>query len=126
MRVLMVLLILATAASAVPVDPNASDGIAARIGKTVLCVNGDIWSFNGPLQEWTIGYGLTGSNLPIPVADVADWGGNWFMTHDGTYWFLHGTGSDPQSEWLVMLPPPCQTGVGNEDASMSQMKSMFR
>ncbi len=96
MRYLIVFLLFATWAGAVPVNPYSPDGIAARDGLTVLCVMGEMWSFDTGQRQWTIGLGLTGSNPPMPVTEIAEWGKSWLKTNDGTYWYLHPTGGDPQ------------------------------
>ena len=125
MRFLIVFLLLATCAGAVPVDPTSPDGIAAQKGLIVLCVSGEVWQFDQGQQLWRR-YPLTGVDPSMPIAEIADWDFWSLQTHDGTFWYLHTTGSDPQAEWLVLPPFPCQGPIGSESSSLGGVKNMFR
>jgi len=112
-------LVLAASSLAVPVDPNAEDGVAAIIynGGTAnaLCTNGEVWTFN---DYWNR---LSHMDPPVPVSDIADWDYSGFIHVNGEYWYWSGT-----EVWNVMpLPPPCGP-VEAEPQSLGSVKEMYR
>ena len=121
MRILIVLMLLATCAGAVPVDPTAGDGIAAWSGKAVLCTSGESWYFNdGPMIWERPSDGAL--DVPFPVDQIADWSWTTFVTHSGEHWCWAGDGYG----WRLIPLPPCVEPIQSENSSLGGVKSMFR
>ena len=121
-----------TAVKGVPVNPDATDGIAAvYVGGVngipgnemffVLCTTGEVWVAGtagvGPLN-WA-------QNPPylrvtFPVSTIADWTPYYIMKTDGTRWYHPDTSGD----WLPFTVP-CQA-VGSKTQSIGSVKSLFK
>ena len=119
------LLIISGSTLAVPVDPNASSGIAAWESEGdhlyVLTTGGELLYLHAPIAATWESHGLY---LPdgIQVADIADWSRQWLMTHDGTIW---RTGSIYTPNWNVVPSLPEGT-VTSSVEGLGDLKSMFR
>ncbi len=117
-------LILSGSVMAVPVDPNAPDGIAAYYAEdmqfTVLTTDG-IMLAPGAANTWEpLAFGLPDG---VSVFDIADWFGRyWLITHDGTVWRATGQSTE-YWENIGMLPT---SPVSESVASMGDVKSLFR
>jgi len=126
--VLIALLALPALTLAVPVDPDAPDGVAAALriepsGTYILCVSGEIWRMNpvagmGPWES-------VSDTLPIPVSEIQDW------THravikavDGTTW-LWVLISEDSWGWEA-VDSPCSPPIPNQTQSLGSLKQMFR
>jgi len=121
MRILIVILLLATCAGAVPVDPNAEDGIAAWDRLYVLCISGEVWVWDDTNMYWVQPF-EGALNIPLPVDQIADWRYTTFVTHTGDHWRWAGE----VVGWILIPPPPCQGSVPSESSSLGGVKSMFR
>jgi hypothetical protein len=134
--ILVLLGLLAGASHAVPVDPNAEDGIAAIYpqsddGNTrgyvwVLRTNGEVWRFDkdGIWLQSGVDPNLHGDlTVPVPVAEIADWMPSYFTTHSGTRWFM---GNDEPLDYWTQLPPPPWSPVQSHPRSLGSVKEMFR
>lgn len=122
MRIVLVLLCLlaATSALAVPVDPDAADGVAAWSGTSVLCTSGEVYFFVVPEQRWVLDYDGA-INPPVPVNEIADWSVNTFTTISGEHWAFYYSGG-----WVTMPLPPCAGPVDTQNQNMGDLKSLFR
>jgi hypothetical protein len=114
-------LALAVTSSAVPVDPDSPNGIAAFDFQggviNALCTNGEVWRFNGgPWERWA------DFDPPVPVTEIEDWLLTGFRNTLGEYWwFNEGAGT-----WQpVPMPPPCGA-VQAQPQSLGSVKEMFK
>ena len=122
MRFLIVFLLLATCAGAVPVDPYAENGIAAIDGPYIMCTSGEVsWirlgSGGGGQMYWTLQY-----TVPVPLDQIADWNFVFILTHAGDRWFWGGESYG----WRLAPPVPCAEPIQSEKSSIGDVKSMFR
>lgn len=123
MRYFIMIVLMSCIAHAAPVDPNASDGIAAWEGRSALCTNGTAWYFNDMTLAWEQPFDGD-LNVPVPVEQIADWSMTAFTTHNGVHWVFR---SAPEPCWNVMPPPPgCTEPVAQESSSFGGVKSLFR
>ncbi len=123
MRYFIMIVLMSCIAEAAPVDPNATNGIAAWDGNTVLCTIGTAWYFNSTTMAWEQPFDGA-MNVPVPVAQIADWQWTSFTTHDGVHWAFR---SAPAPCWNVMPPPPgCSGSVIQETNSFGEVKTLFR
>jgi len=120
-RFLIVLMLLATCAQAVPVDPVAEDGIAAWSGKAVLCTSGEVYYFNDGPMIWEQPFD-GGLNVPVPVEQIIDWSYTNFVSETGEHWCWAGDAYG----WRLIPPPPCAELIPNRSQSMGGVKSIFR
>lgn len=119
----------ALAASAVPVDPNAPDGIAARfVGGDVvyvLCTSGEVhWHSLAPNPSWRL-LDPYPAESPVPLSEIADWGVRSLVTFSGNIWVAYQYSGNPP-QWYLLEPVDCQGPVNSESESMGDVKSMFR
>jgi hypothetical protein len=109
---------------AAPVNLNAPDGIAARQievnSMIALCTDGKVYSINTYNPVWT----YLGDDLPVPIAEIADWTLNFIKTHDGAVWM--GNPHPTDSEWQLVPPLPCSSVVPESRSAYGEIKSMFR
>lgn len=126
------IVLISGAASAVTVNPDAPNGIAAIYFQQwdggadyvrfveVLGTDGTVWSrgiYNnsGP---WA-----PGLSLPVPVAEVSNWTPGFFVTHDGRY---HGHDSGGAG-WVEVEAPPCAAEpVSGTTQTLGSVKSLYR
>lgn len=133
----------ANSAGAVPVDPSAPNGIAAQIVRVtgswpsgclrwVLCGDGTIYEFTGSMESSAPGqWRLFDRPLPVSVSEIADWSLEVLHTRSGGIWIWLSMDGQPATwmEWGVapmLLPAPCEGGVGASGASLGKIKSLFR
>lgn len=147
MRILLVALGLTMAfahsALAVPVDPSAPNGIAAQIVRVtgaspegcfrwVLCGDGTIYEFTGSMYSSVPGqWRVFDRPLPVAVSEIADWSLEVLHTRSGGIWIWLSMDGQPATwmEWGVapmLLPAPCESGVGASGTSLGKIKSLFR
>jgi len=111
--------------SAAPVDPNAPDGVAALSKSSsflyALCTDGFAFSMNVSRMEWVPLY--DGLPLPVPVSEITDWFGGYFITVSGDLYGFDGLGN---RTWKLVPPLTCNDPVQSQSESMSGVKSMFR
>jgi hypothetical protein len=121
---------------AVPVDPNAEDGVAAIYPENhdgftsnyvwVLRTNGEVWRYdnNGVWRQSGIDPNLSGGDLtvPVPVIEIADWTPGYFVTHSGTHWY---NGAYTPLDYWTQLPPPPWSPVQSSPQSLGSVKGMF-
>jgi hypothetical protein len=132
----LILLLVAVAAAAVPVDADNPDGIAAVMGYSgtfvILCTDGQMYSLANPDSEsaaWEpFTYGLP---LPVPLADIADFGIGRLATKSGEHWIYVSTGYGPPQRWLTLRDPdlpqlPCTASVRANGSALGAVKSLFR
>jgi len=113
--------LLAASAVAVPVDPEAPDGIAAWKDVTVLCTSGEVFYFDDDALAWLqIHDGRL--NVPIPVEQIADWSYTTFVSISGDRWRWAG----PTNGWIVIPPLDCAGVVHQDGENLGDLKSMFR
>lgn len=127
--ILIVLLVLASSANAVPVNPTSVNGVAAidyialNSGSTeyrdiyVLGTNGIVClyklGFQGP------GWQEIGP-VPVPVQDISDWTPRLLVTQTGDVWVLN-------AQWQNIGPAPCaSTPVPSDSETMGSVKSLYR
>ena len=135
------LLFIFGSALAVPVDPNALDGVAAITTASIdgqsntvfliLCTDGKVYDLSG---SGPYGYAWSPNNgfndVPIPVSEILDWTPMGFRTHSGLIYV--STRNDPQTKWRIVgqdqliAPIPCQEPVPLTPESIGDIKSMFR
>jgi hypothetical protein len=134
--VLVLLGLLVGASLAVPVDPNAEDGVAAiwpdnfdgfvRGFVWVLRTNGEVWRYDceGVWRQSGVDPNLSGDlTVPVPVTEIADWTPSFFTTHSGTRWFM---GNDEPLDYWTPLPAPPWSPVQSSPQSLGSVKEMFR
>ncbi len=116
----ILLLIFSTPMLAVPVDPNAPNEIAAfSIDDVILLrTNGEVYDYDYPTHTWVLNSRL---EVPVPVADIADWQTDCFITHGSDWWYMN-----PDSQEWEILPQPEWAPVSSESSSMGGIKSMYR
>ena len=85
MRILIVFLLLATCAGAVPVDPNDPNEVAAVVeyggSPWILRTNGEVWVVGALGWEYEPRY-----DIPFPVSDVCDWKRHILRDCNGDIW----------------------------------------
>jgi hypothetical protein len=119
-----------TSATAVPVDPDAPDGVAAVYMQTdgpdgnltilwALCTDGYIWrrQIQGPGSPWDMVF-----SAPCPVSEIADWQLYYLVKTDGAKWYFQ-RGGNP-SQWLPFLGP-CDPVIRSESQSLGRVKQAF-
>lgn len=122
MRTAIVLALVALAANvgAVPVDPNAQNGIAAWDGVAVLCTSGEVFYWDDGVSAWTQPHDGR-LDVPIPVEQIADWSYNTFVSVSGEHWhWSYAAG------WYVIPLPDCAGAVQQEGDNLGDVKSIFR
>ena len=124
--IVLVCLVVTGSALAVPVDPNAPDGIAASLmGGSfwyVLTTSGELWYKSCSVEDpWR----LDQKSLPpgVSVSEIAEWKYTWIVTHDGTVWAYSYVN---QQGWAIMTPFPGGQPVSETPESIGDIKSMFR
>jgi len=124
MRILIVLMLLATCAGAAPVDLDSPSGLASIIAESNgngfhgLCADGTVHRWIGADQSWEQAEGFT---VPVSVETIRDWQLHALITHDGDYWVRDMSGSG----WTHIPASPCGD-VASEESSIGDVKSMFR
>ena len=119
MRILIILsvMLFATSALAVPVDPDAPSGIAATLN------NGDALLVDGRVVMWDFISGwwrdLPEYDVPVPVDQIKDWAMMLVVTNTGDIW-----GRDNQEGWIQVELP--YTPISNITESLGEVKSLFR
>lgn len=117
---------------AVPVNPNAPDGVAAIFTTggpyggdepiLVLCTSGEVFNLHSQ-NYWQAVYGA-GSPIPVAVSQVADWGPRHVTTFSGEHWVF-----TYNREWQLVggavVPAPCGP-VANESKTLGGVKSLYR
>jgi hypothetical protein len=125
---LVVAHLIAAPALAVPVDPDATNGVAAEIflgadsHYWALTTSGDTWRLYGNHSDGWENM-LVGLPPGVGVADIADWNILWVITHDGTIW-RNDSIHDPNG-WSIAPPFPGGT-VPSESSSLTDLKARFR
>lgn len=131
---LSILMALACAAVAVPVDANAPDGIAAvylgGVGGIpgnefffALCTTGEVWvagaSGVGPLN-WAQNPSFL--RITVPVSTIADWTPYYYVKIDGSRWY------HPDGSWAGWMPfaTPCSASVDVKTESLGSIKGLYR
>jgi len=120
------LLFISGSAFAVPVDPNAPDGVAALFYADTylmaLDTNGQTWRHVNSESTWV----LRAANLPIPISEVADWHPFFVLGNDGVMWRAESHSLPPTPTiWHIVDPVPIEP-VSSEGQSLGDVKSMFR
>ena len=123
MRILIVLILLATCAGAVPVDPYAANGIAAMDRSYFLCTSGEVMMLSWGNGTWTW-HIPENQAVPIPVDQISNWTITLFIDTTGAVWTYEQTGD--AGLWQVAPPSPCTPPVRNDESNFSDVKSMFR
>jgi hypothetical protein len=134
MRPVLAVLVLASLpaiALAVPVNPTATDQVAAvsydGYGIRLLRTNGEVWSYAVSDYGWLHEDGTQGTvnmTLPIPVSEVADWSYYFLFTQVGVLWQFDPNG--PIGWHVVDFPPPAWGGVPIQQQSLGGMKRIFK
>jgi len=117
------LLLLATSAWAVPVDPVAPDGVAAfqvlqYQDVYILRTNGELWAAQ-PISAGQWMY-QEDYNLPVPVSEISDWTVSLILTTDGKFW------TEAYPDWHGPVDLPDWAAVPNATESIENLKSMYR
>lgn len=121
------LLFLASTSQAVPVDPNAPDGVAA-----VYSDGGALYALGADGQSWILVMAnldgwlpTTWPSLPpgMAVADISDWTTRYLVTSDGVRWMYN---LEPLVMAWVEVPPLPGGVIGNSQGSLGDAKSLFR
>ena len=120
--------LLSSAAWAVPVDPDAADGLAAILGDPevggaiqILTTAGDFW--NVSLISGELVCTPSEQGIPVSIGEIKDWQWHTVITHDLTVWRWEGS---PQASWRYYGPIPCLGPVKAESKSLGGMKSTYR
>jgi hypothetical protein len=135
------MLVAASSARAVPVDPYAASGIAAQTAvsnglafvRNVLCTDGRAWvlySASVPSAWWSV----WGEIMAVPLDEIADWSPGQEMGIPSTHPTIIATSgrvwAGPNLGWISddpRYPPcPCSASVGTTGNSMGDVKSLFR
>lgn len=121
MRWLIVLMLLATCAGAVPVNPRDPDGVAAVIewggNPWVLNTNGEVWACGS--NEWEHYPNL---DIPIPITEVCDWDRQVLRDCQGRIWWLSDWAG---GDWSLTYPLPWEP-IQTEEKSLGDIKATFR
>ncbi len=146
MRILATMTLLSFAcswgrATAVPVDPATTDGVAAQLllgdpyggfSRYVLCEDGTIYvkaANTRPSEPWGV---FGGVGVPVPVSEIKDWTLYTVITNTGQTWLWVDLGEAGGPRWYEWgthpkLPPaPCDAAIGNDTSSFGKLKSVFR
>ena len=114
---------IACPAIAVPVNPDASDEIAAIwlvATPKLLRTNGTVHNFNHDLHQWEEGNGFY--DLPVPIEQVADWYVSAFVATNGDWWYRNpGAGE----EWEIMARPDWAP-VSATGSQLGAVNDLFR
>ena len=113
------LVLLAGSAWAVPVDPNAPDGVAAIYDTWILFTDGKVLG-------WDVGSGIwkVRDPLPVSVPEIRDWSMLFIVTNDGRYFSFDFTVSS--TEWTEIPSPPYEPPVSANPESIDNLKTMYR
>lgn len=126
-----VIVFIAVACSAGPVDDVAIDGIASihdtgeLIGIQgsvlwILCVDGSVYQ----VLHWTgEAFRKAEYDPPVPVSDIRYWGARYYIGTDGISWY-YSTGSQLWTEFAT--PDLCGGAVNMESGAMGDLKSSYR
>ena len=116
--VILAVLLIATTAHSVPVDPDHPSGIVAVMASTIMCQDGSVWAISATPPVWNQ---LPIDPVPVPLEDIREWNVAEFITHSGTYWWWY------ENAWhSAAIDPPCQANVGSDAESLGNIKSLFR
>lgn len=133
----IILAMVASTATAMPLDLDNPNGIAAifvvpngtSLGWTfVVCTNGTGYFYGSyPESQWS-----EFLPAPVPLADVADWTPWVLYTKTGAWWYRRSTIAQ-DLPWIQMgtsemAPPvpPCFMPLKAEQAPMGKVKALFR
>ncbi len=69
--------------------------------------------------------------LPVPLADIADYGIGHLETNSGEHWIYVSTEYGPPPRWLTLRDPdlpqlPCASSVPVNGSALGAVKSLFR
>lgn len=124
MMLLVACLVIASAASAVPVNPSAPDGVAAvwlnDAWAWILCTDGQVYRMHSVDQQWT----LMEDHLPVVVASIADWSPYFILSTSGDLW--RGESALNNEDWTLAPTIPCIGAVQSQGNSLGAFKSLFR
>lgn len=132
----LVLLLIGASAAAVPVDADDPNGIAAVMGYSgtflILCTDGQMYALANPDSESAMWEPFTYSlPLPVPLADIADFGIGRLETTSGEHWIYVSTEYGQLQRWLTLGDPglpqlPCAASVRANGSALGTVKSLFR
>ena len=123
MGVVLILAVIlsATIANAVPVDPDAPGGMAGMCFDGpqcfILTTEGETWVLNGGWDHWE----LHAEALPVPIEDVVDWNGYYVLSNGGELFYCEAV-TDP---WLPTPPFPGGV-VPTKNQSLGGVKGLYR
>jgi hypothetical protein len=130
------ILLMGASALAVPVDADDPNGIAAVMGYSgtflILCTDGQMYALANPESESAMWEPFTYSlPLPVPLADIADFGIGRLETNSGEHWIYVSTEYGPPPRWLTLSDPalprlPCAATVRVDGSALGAVKSLFR
>lgn len=126
MRLLLAALLVlsASVANAVVVDPNSEDGVAALwlndAFAWALCTDGNVYRMYSAGQGWI----HVENQLPVPVNQMRDWCPYYIRTVNGQIW--QGTPTLEGDDWVVIPSIPCVPPVASSEKSYGGVKGLFR
>lgn len=123
---LLALAIIAAPSLAVPVNPDPDAGTAAVLmahGHTfVLCSEGYCYvleDHGDGTYSWAQDQA---GQLPLPLADIADWTPERFLTFDGQLWDWVNEGVG----WVQVDTWPCEQVISADHPGLGAVKDLFR